>query len=1142
MNNLVEYLKTNFIKFNQVSDNVVKIGDQTYQLIYPDSKGRLFDDLFELTCSDTDEDNYIFCFGDKWYFTPKGTETNPQLNPVKYLGEANIEPPFIPWLGIHGKYEILNGSRDYKDWCKKAKFLKTKVLGICELNILAGTLQFQEECKSNDIKPILGATYIISNQDKDIRYRVKIYAKNEQGWQTLLRINKQVNVDNDGFVDEKYFWDNLEEVIIVFDPKYIDIDYLTSNLHFTVFNKDVYYQLDTVQYENQDSDVKYLENLGRFIKSSIQPILIQDSYYLDKEDSYIKGKLNAISGDREFKSKNQHFKSFDEIFSELDQIFSKESEIFERLLERSVKNLNKVIKECDFQIGVKNRFLPKYKMTPEQSNKFKTNQELFDSLIEEGFKIKIPKRKEKEYKERLEREIEVIKYGDVIDYFLILWDIVEWCKYKDILTGIGRGSAGGSLVSYLLNIIKLDPLEFDLLFERFLNKGRVAVSLPDIDTDFEGSRRNEVKRYMEEKYGEFQVCSVGTYTTLKTKAILKDFAKMDGGSIGEIEYINKIINDNSKFTDLFKIASERDQVKRFIKKHSSILNDIDLVFKQPRSGSIHACATLILPKEKSVFEWIPVKKMKLNDGEDALVSEWEGVELEKAGFLKEDILGILQLDKFRFIIDSILNIEYKKIDIFNLLLNDKKVYKYFQNGWNGDIFHFGSPGLTDYCKQLKPENINDLIAAISLYRPGAMENNFHNEYVNRKEGKNDVEYFIGSEEILNKTYGVFVYQEQIMKLCQVLGGLSLIEADDVRKAMVKKKYEELTKYKERFIPYYINNFRVSKEYSEHVWDAIDKASTYLFNKSHATAYAITGYISQYLKVHYPLHYWTCAFSFIPTGKKDEKIPAYISEIHQTGDISMLPPDINKSGDGFTPNFKNYSIYWSLNSVKQCGDKAVEQLVSDKKEKGEYFSFKEFLSRNVHKGSKVTKQVIEHLILSGAFDEIENIHYSKDRNELIKLYRSEYKIKIDKTKDIFELNKESLEFNWWWNLQQKRLCGFAMFDFKLLCDEILETNGEYMDAISIQDRENTNKYITTGGYINEIIVRQSKKGEYADVILDNNFEFITVRFWQDTWDIAKNMLEQKEKCLFLISGKVYYDKWKKHNALQPNEDSDFIILE
>lgn len=389
-----------------------------------------------------------------------------------------------------------------------------------------------------------------------------------------------------------------------------------------------------------------------------------------------------------------------------------------------------------------------------------------------------------------------------------------------------HNSAGGCLVSYLLGITKLDPLKYNLLFERFLNAGRVKKSLPDIDCDYPGIDRPRVKKYMEERYGWNQVCSVGTYSALQLRAAIKDMARVYGLDFQETNDMMKLFSvSDRKPEDLFKIACSSGRVKRFVKEHSDLINEVMLVMPAPKAQSIHACAMMVFPDEHDMFRWVPIRKQ----GED-YVTEWEGGEMDAAGFLKEDVLGVVQFDKFQDMVRLIKKHEDVDVDIFNVPLDDPEVYRFFQNGWNEDNFHFGSRGLTGYCKQMKPENIEDLIAAISLYRPGAMENNFHNEYVLRKEGERAVEYYVGTEEILKNTYGVFCYQEQIMQLCRELGGLSLVEADDVRKAMVKKKYEALQQYKERFIPYYRDNFGVSQEYSEEVWDAIDKASTYLFNR------------------------------------------------------------------------------------------------------------------------------------------------------------------------------------------------------------------------------------------------------------------------------------------------------------------------
>ena len=541
MNNLKRYLKDNLIKYDQISENVVKIDEKTYQVIYPDGSGRIFDDVFELTCADTEEDNYIFMFGDLWYWTPKGSETDPQLNDLRYIGNADIEPPYIPWLGIHGKYEILNGSREYSDWCKKAKFLKCDTLGLCELNTLAGVIQFQDSCVKGDIKPIIGATYIVRNVDRDLHYRVKIYAKDESGWQTLLRVNKHVNVDNNGFISEDAFWEDLRGVVTVLDPKYIDYQYISD---IVSTHRDLYYQLDSVSFEDVDRDVRYLDNLAQFIRSDIKPILIQDSYYLDREDHHIKAKLNQISSIREFRSCNQFFKTFDDIYEELDRLFLKDSKTFDHLLERSTQNLLIVAKECDFKIDTSNFYLPEYRLTEEQSEKFSDKDDLFLYLIEEGLKKKVHSSKIDKYRERVDEELRVINMGDkLIDYFLILWDIIDWCHTNDILVGVGRGSSGGCLIAYLLDIVKIDPIEYNLLFERFLNENRVKKSLPDIDSDFEGLRRDDIKSYMESRFGRFNVCSVGTYANMKMKMAIFDLSKMNNVDVGTARMMTSIMSD-----------------------------------------------------------------------------------------------------------------------------------------------------------------------------------------------------------------------------------------------------------------------------------------------------------------------------------------------------------------------------------------------------------------------------------------------------------------------------------------------------------------------------------------------------------------------------------------------------------------------
>lgn len=703
-----------------------------------------------------------------------------------------------------------------------------------------------------------------------------------------------------------------------------------------------------------------------------------------------------------------------------------------------------------------------------------------------------------------------------------------------------HNSAGGSIISYFLDITELDPIKFDLLFERFLNEDRAKVSIPDIDTDFQASRRDEVKQYMENKYGINQVCSVGTYTNLKLRAAFKDIARQHNVPFEISNYITQELElETNRWFDLFKTATKNKRVKDFIFDNPGIIEDIKLIFNQPKSKSIHACATLILPDEKPIYEWIPIRKEIKND-EEIIVSEWEGIELETAGFLKEDILGIKQLDKYAFILDLIYKAYGEKIDLNAISLEDERVYELFKNGYNGDVFHFGSMGLTQYCKELRPDNIEDLIAAISLYRPGAIENRFHEIYIDRKEGRSEVEYWVGAEKVLNKTYAVIVYQEQVMQLCQVLGGLSLVEADDVRRAMVKKKYEALHQYKERFIPYYIENFGVSEEYATDVWESIDKASLYLFNRSHAAAYAITGYMGQWLKNKYPLQYWTAAFQFDDEDPKKSSISRYMNEIKHTDDfIKIMPPNINKSGETFTSDSEKFELYWSIGRVKQVGEKALQGIIEERGKNGEFFSFEEFLSR-VEK-RVANKAVVINLILAGAFDELENISFVSNRRNIIHKY-FEF---MGTMKDLPEEYNAKHE-DYWWQIKQKEISGFGIIDYEKVIKDKTDFNiSKFVDADGLKCKS-PNSSVVIAGLINKCDIRKTKnKDEYCRISLDCNNQELSLIIWNDFF----SQLDREEfyNRIVIFEGVVIKDSYKKvyesgdDHVIHSYEDSKIYFL-
>lgn len=667
----------------------------------------------------------------------------------------------------------------------------------------------------------------------------------------------------------------------------------------------------------------------------------------------------------------------------------------------------------------------------------------------------------------------------------------------------------------------------------------VHCRISELDTDFEMARRGEVKEYMERRYGKDQVCSVGTYTTLQVKAAIKDLCRLEGIPVSEVNMFTAKIDGVKDFDDLFRMACQKKDVAYFINKYPGIIQAVGLIQGQPKAKSIHACAMMVYPDDHDMFHWNPVRRQG-----DMMVSEWEGGELDGAGFLKEDILGILQLSKFGDILKLVKEHTGKDVDIYTLPLDDKKVYTYFQKGWTGDVFHFGAKGLTGYCRMMKPDNITELVNCIGLYRPGVMEGNFHNEYILRKNGEREVSFRKGSDEILQDTRYIMIWQEQTMKMFQKLGGFNLVEADDARRALGKKKVEKLLPFKERFLKHYTSNFGVDQKYAEDTWKEIENMAAYQFNHSHAVAYANTGYACEWLKVNYPLEYWSVAFSYAD----DDDYSVYLHEINEIGNIKVLPPDINESTDKIKTDFEDNSLVWSISSVKQVGEKAQVEIMEERSKNGPYFSFEEFLDRHSQKGSAVNKSVIENLVSCGAFDKLESISIPVDRLRLIDRYRELNKVKIDKEKDPFESNPDKRKYAWWYGLRQKRLCGLAFFDYpKLYMDyfkEMLDRpDYPFKDFSEIVDDpvDNRSLNLTVGGYVYDIEVKSGKKGEYAIITLEQNYQFRTVVFWANEYAAFENILKTCKNSILFMNGRTNWDGRNQQTAIYANESTEVLVL-
>ena len=465
MNQIIKlraYCETMLIKFD-IEEDSIEINDKIYKIVTDDTQ-TLFDEDFESAISDSEveDDGYIYEFAGRWYTQNKGESVS--LDELCYIGEPNIKIPTESFLGMRSGYELMNGMGLYKTWVKKAKFLGVKALGVCEKNTLSGALEFQNECVANGIKSILGITVEVvegkSTSD------VKLYAKNFQGWLQLLKFNTAINVEGKLNVTIDFLSENHSDLVVVLDPK--SADYSSSGELIKIAD---FYQLETVNFSSIDRHDEFIYNQSMFLKSDLPPISITDAYYLEESEFTTREVLWSINKSFYEKTTNQFFKTKCQYKEELKQSFDGDSWILH--YDTAIQNEKMLVDECNFIYDTESRHLPKYQMTKEEKEKHGTSENLFNHLISEGLKNR-GIGDEKKYIDRLAKEIEVLKMGDVIDYFLDLYNVIGYARSKGYLVGIGRGSAGGSLVAYLLGIIQIDPLEFDLLFERFLNSGRMG--------------------------------------------------------------------------------------------------------------------------------------------------------------------------------------------------------------------------------------------------------------------------------------------------------------------------------------------------------------------------------------------------------------------------------------------------------------------------------------------------------------------------------------------------------------------------------------------------------------------------------------------------------------------------------------------
>lgn len=1182
---LRRWAEDNYLAIEEKRDdelNIIAIegvGDFLY--LHPDDSGKIIDERFSFAVTADEFDalydgvvKYIlFEFGGKFYYSnikkdhlrlDKTVVFRPEFRDFKYLGTSTAEElvPFVH-LGVHSEYEFLNGSSNCEEWAAKAKFNRMTALGICDRNTLAGTLAFQTACLGKGLKPIIGETVTVAcNYDPaaDVQetFSLKLYAMNTQGWRNLLLVNKAINVDYQGFIPAEELYKLGRGLVCVIPPD-SELNYFKGDVerckrlltaYHAAFDR-VYYQIDTVEYASETLFRDHLESIDTYVcrcrkiklYRQTPPLVINDSYYLDAEEAPLKSLLNKVAGVVNAESATQYFKNSKETILAYEEWMDVAAPLYEKIIV-GMTNSSTLAESIDFKIPTGIRHLPKYEFVKT------TVEDAFFEKLEAGVQERLVGKVDNldQYLAELEKECAIIVPNGLCDYFMILWDIMNWCREQGIMTGSGRGSVCGSLIAYCLYITDVDPLKYHLMFERFLNETRVsgeraksADSLPDIDCDFPVAFRDTVKEYMARRYGVDHVCSVGTYTRMKLKTCLKDFGKVMGVPFAVMNKLTKDIDDQIEYTwgDLFNYAATSRELFRFVQDHPELVHMTKYALTQCKTGSVHPSAVIIVPKEDEdshpidLYGWMPMKRMG-----GVLVSEWEGKYIDKSGFLKEDILGLNQLDKFSSILKLIAKNRKEQIDVNTIPFGDEEVFRYFQRGWCEDVFQFGAMGLMNYCREAKPHSLDDLIAMTALFRPGPMDVKAHETFVEIKNGARKPKFDPGMEEITRDTYSLYTYQEQIMKAV-VVGGLSPVESDILRTAIKKKNMDLIESFHDKFRTGYAALLRERgltekpEARADEVWSKLLAFSGYGFNKSHAVAYTMMSYWSQWFKVNYPLEFWTTSLQY---ASKESDIPYRLVEMKKTGaEIEVRPPDINFSGETFTCDPKTNRIFFSLGKVKGVGERALTLLKAMKDEHGEVFSFEDFIT-SAPKG--INRTVVLRLIMAGAFDLVEDIRNPRQRLDIVKQYLER---RGEPLSD--EFTSPDAHTNAWWVFKQRELTGYGEVDYERMMNEY--GLGKRMVRLYVTAAEFERKHegdeVCIVGRVNNVFERQTKGGDsYGVLQVEVNDLIIQITLWPDFWLHQPENEATLLNRIVAVSGRVNYFAGKK--TVQSSQSTRLEILQ
>ena len=875
-------------------------------------------------------------------------------------------------LHVHTEYSLLDGSNKIKEYVARVKELGMDSAAITDHGVMFGVIDFYREAKAAGINPILGCEVYLapnsrfdreSGRGEDRYYHLVLLAENNTGYNNLMKIVSK------GFVDGFYYKPRIDmEILEEYHEGIIALSACLAGEVQRYLNRGMYEEAKKValKYEKvlgkgnfflelQDHGIPEQKTVNQQLlrmsrETGIELVATNDIHYTYAEDEASHDILLCIQTGKKLDDE-------DRMRYEGGQYYVKSPGEMEELFpyaKEALENTHKIAVRCHVELEFGVTKLPKYDVPDGYTAWDYLNKLCYDGLEQCYGALNDT------LKERLDYELNVIREMGYVDYFLIVWDFIKYARDHGIMVGPGRGSAAGSLVSYTLSITRLDPLKYNLLFERFLNPERI--SMPDIDIDFCYERRQEVIDYVVEKYGKDKVVQIVTFGTMAARGVIRDVGRVMDLPYAMVDSIAKMVPNELNIT-IEKAMRMSSELRKIYEEDSQVHHLIEMSKRLeglPRHTSMHAAGVVIC--QKSADEYVPLSKA--NDG--SITTQFTMTTLEELGLLKMDFLGLRTLTVIQDAVRLAEKSSGQKLDIEQIDYNDKAVLDSIGTGKTDGIFQVESAGMKSFMKELKPRSLEDIIAGIALYRPGPMD--FIPQYIRGKNNSDSITYDCPElAPILEETYGCIVYQEQVMQIVRELGGYTLGRSDLVRRAMSKKKTAVMEKERQNFV--YGNEEEgvpgcvskgINEKIANKIFDDMIDFAKYAFNKSHAAAYAVVSYQTAYLKYYFPVEFMAALMTSVIDNSS--KVSEYILACRQMG-ISILPPDINKGEGAFSVDGK--SIRYGLSAIKSIGRPVIESIVKERGVRGPFVSLKNFAERLT--GKEVNKRTIESFIKAGALD-------------------------------------------------------------------------------------------------------------------------------------------------------------------------------